>query len=267
MSEPTQVAERIERAALESLHRSASAQVRERVGLGLEEVDGALVAVATGEPGILLNRTLGLGLAAPATKQGVRRICRIYEEHGVGRYFVHRHPHARPAELEPWLREAQLEPARRWMKFSRGTLPAPAAVTDLRVEEIGPAHAATFGSIVADAFDLQHSAALLAGVVGQPGWHVYLSFDGDEAVGAGALCLHGTSGWLDMGATKPAGRGRGSQRAILARRIADGIDAGCEHLFTTTGEEVPGDPQHSYHNIQWAGFQESYLRDNYAPPR
>lgn len=267
MSESSQTAERIERAALEALHRSAPAQVRERLGLGLDEVDGALVAVAAGEPGILLNRTLGLGLAAPATKQGVRRICRIYEANGVGRYFIHRHPDAQPADLVPWLREARLAPARRWMKFSRGTLPPPAAETDLRIEEIGPAHAATFGRIVADAFDLGHSAELLAGVVGQPGWHAYLSFDGDAAVGAGALYLHGTGGWLDMGATKPAGRGRGSQRAILARRIADAIDAGCEHLFTTTGEEAPGDPQHSYHNIQWAGFRESYLRDNYAPPR
>lgn len=28
---------------------------------------------------------------------------------------------------------------------------------------------------------------------------------------------------------------------------------------------APGDPQHSYHNIQWAGFEEAFLRDNYAP--
>jgi hypothetical protein len=28
---------------------------------------------------------------------------------------------------------------------------------------------------------------------------------------------------------------------------------------------APGDPQHSYHNILWAGFEELGLRDNYAP--
>ncbi|MDP7424835.1 MAG: hypothetical protein QF394_05370 [Rhodospirillales bacterium] len=38
-------------------------------------------------------------------------------------------------------------------------------------------------------------------------------------------------------------------------------------IATETGEAVEGDAQHSYHNIQWAGFEECYLRDNYAPAK
>ena len=37
--------------------------------------------------------------------------------------------------------------------------------------------------------------------------------------------------------------------------------------FTATGEEVPGDPQHSYANILRMGFEEGYIRENFAPPR
>jgi hypothetical protein len=32
-----------------------------------------------------------------------------------------------------------------------------------------------------------------------------------------------------------------------------------------TGEAVPGDKQHSYRNIQKAGFKEAYLRENWIP--
>jgi hypothetical protein len=40
---------------------------------------------------------------------------------------------------------------------------------------------------------------------------------------------------------------------------------GCSVLFTMTGEDVPGDAQHSYRNIMRAGFREGCLRDNWAP--
>ncbi len=36
-------------------------------------------------------------------------------------------------------------------------------------------------------------------------------------------------------------------------------------MLTTTGEEVEGDPQHSYKNIVRAGFREAYVRENFAP--
>ncbi|NQV84723.1 MAG: hypothetical protein HQ494_12995 [Rhodospirillales bacterium] len=34
--------------------------------------------------------------------------------------------------------------------------------------------------------------------------------------------------------------------------------------FADLGDAALGDAQHSYHNIQWAGFEETYLRDNYV---
>ncbi len=48
---------------------------------------------------------------------------------------------------------------------------------------------------------------------------------------------------------------------------ADALDLGCAALGTETGEEVPGDPQHSYNNIRRAGFVETHVRANYAPPK
>lgn len=72
-------------------------------------------------------------------------------------------------------------------------------------------------------------------------------------------------GYLDFGATHPDFRRRGSQSAILNVRIRDALDTGCTSVVTMTGEAVPGDEQHSYRNIQKAGFTEAYLRENWIP--
>lgn len=60
-------------------------------------------------------------------------------------------------------------------------------------------------------------------------------------------------------------RGRASPRALLARRVEDAIAAGCRQLLTATGEAVPGDPQHSGHDIEWVGSRRTCLRENWVP--
>lgn len=139
-------------------HRAASDEVRRALGLRLEEVDGALVSVATGEPSILFNRTIGLGVGAPASAATVAAIRDVYAGAGIGRYFVHLHPAARPAGLRAWLEEAGLRPARAWTAFERGAKPAPEAGTDLVVAPIAADKAEDFGRIVADAFDMGAAA-------------------------------------------------------------------------------------------------------------
>ena len=58
-----------------------------------------------------------------------------------------------------------------------------------------------------------------------------------------------------------------SQGAIMSARIQAAIDAGCTRIFTETGEAVPGDPQHSYRNIERYGFVAGDLRENWRPRR
>ena len=94
-----------------------------------------------------------------------------------------------------------------------------------------------------------------------------MSFDGDTAAGVGAMFVSGESAWMDFGATSPEYRMRGSQGAILERRMQLALNLGCRWMYTCTGVDVPGDPQHSYKNIRRAGFEEAYLRANWAPPR
>ncbi|MFP6730515.1 MAG: GNAT family N-acetyltransferase [Alphaproteobacteria bacterium] len=183
-------------------------------------------------------------------------------------YFIQRHPEAEPAEMVGWLLDAGLEKARGWQKFQRGREAPPHSTSDLRVEEIGPDHGDAFASILCAAFDLGDLAEpWLAKLPGHAGWHVFMCFDGDQPAGTATLFVKDGLAWFDFAATAPAFRRRGSQGALLAARIKAALDHGCHAMFTCTGEEVPGDPQHSFKNILKAGFTEAYVRENYAPPK
>jgi GNAT superfamily N-acetyltransferase len=265
MNEIDEVSERIERAALISLHEHCPPEAREALGLFLEEVGDGIACGASKDPSVLLNRTLGLGTRAPVTTETLQAITKVYADRGVERYFVHVYPDTVDGG-EAAFADTTLKRARGWMKFQRAPDAAPEAKTELRVEAVGPEGAADFGRIVALAFGMTEAGGpLLAGLVNDPRWTLFVSYDGDQAAGAGALFVDDGAAWFEWGATDPAFRRRGSQGAIMCARIEKALELGCKHLFTETGEAVGGDPQHSYRNIQRYGFAESVLRENWSP--
>lgn len=260
--------EQIELLALKDLQQAASADIASALGLSWLEQDSVAVSIASQLPesAIVINRALGLGMSTPATEPSVENIIAAYRESHVRRFFLHKHPAARPPELTDWFIRLGLAKARSWQKFSRGRQSVPATSTDLSLKEIGPEYGTDFGRIAGAAFDLgEQSTPWLAKLPGRKGWHIFMSFDNGEPAGVGALFIWDKYAWTDFGATAPMYRRRGSQAALLAERIRCALDAGCEEIFTCTGEAVEGDPQHSYKNIKKAGFTETYLRENYAP--
>jgi len=50
---------------------------------------------------------------------------------------------------------------------------------------------------------------------------------------------------------------------LLAARIEAGVAAGCKTLVTETGAPIDGRPGSSYRNLERAGFEPLYLRQNY----
>jgi GNAT superfamily N-acetyltransferase len=260
--------ERIERAAFQALHDGATADMAAVIGLASIDSGCLFACIATKLPSsaIVINRALGLGLDGPATLEAVRDVVKAYRDAQVARYFVQVHPDAEPAELRQWLTDAGLTRARGWQKFDRDGTPAPAVQTDLQVRKIGPDQGQSFATIVCNAFDIGEVAIpWLARLPSQPGWHAFMSFDGDQPAGTGALFIRDGVAWSDFGATAPEFRRRGSQGALLTHRINFAIGEGCERIYTCTGEDVAGDPQHSYRNILRMGFRTTYVRENYAP--
>lgn len=264
------IAEEIERSALQDLHEAATPELVANLGMRGVEIGSAFVSIAKTLPAsaIVINRAIGVGLEAPETEDTAREIVEAFRMGGVERYFVQLHPEAQPAKLDQWLISLGLDKARGWQKFSRGREAVPKLQTSLSEREIGLCDAGASAAILSDAFDLgDKSRPWLQLLPGRDRWHVFMSFDGDTPAGTGALYIDGDVGWADFGATSPAFRRRGSQSALLRLRVQYALDHGCKHVFTCTGEEVPGDPQHSYANILKCGFKEEYIRLNYAPPK
>lgn len=221
---------------------------------------------STYEPSILVNRVLGIGSEYRPTLQQLHDIRSMYLDAGVSRFFLHVIPERIGDDYAELLAEAGYEKYRGWMKFERGTDGVADHATDLDIRKIGPEHATDFAAIVSDAFDFgagfRPAIAALANV---PDWHLYMSFAGDTPAGTGGLYIENGTGYLDFGATHPGFRCRGSQTAVLNTRIRAALDAGCTSMVTMTGEAVQGDAQHSYRNIERAGFTEAYLRENWIP--
>jgi len=264
--------EQIERSALESLHQFCPAPARDALGLKLIRVGDVSVAISSAGPSILINRALGLGTAGPATGETITQVVQTYRRlgyrrHGLGSYFLHVYDDELSPEAAAALTESGLVRRQGWMKFRRDSGPPREIETDLRIEPAtGQEAAQHFGAIVCAAFGMPDLAIpMMAGIVDDPRWHLFVSYHGEEPAGAGGLFVEDGQGWLEWGATGEAFRRRGSQGAIMAARIALAAELGCENLFTETGEAVAGDPQHSYGNIQKAGFEELRLRANYAP--
>ena len=262
--------EAIERAALESLHDAATAELRAQLGIQSGAAGSGFLSLASALPAsaIVVNRTIGLGVETAESRDTVEAVVERYRSAGVLRYFIHLHPESRPSDMAKWLTGLGLERGRGWMKFRRGRSAPPPAETTLDIRKATAADAEAFGRIECDAFDLGPTAIPWVGrLIGCPGWHIYMSFDDGTPAGAGALFVSDEVGWCDWGATAAGFRGRGSQSALLRRRILDAMDLGCRLLVTTTGEEMPGDPQHSFKNILRMGFEPAYVRQNYAPPK
>lgn len=266
MSRSEQRAERIERQVVREIYVAAGAAEREQLGLELHEVDGATVLLARNDPNILLNRVVGLGVEQPARPGAVAAIRALFAERGIDEYFLHLHHAAQPASLHAEMGRQGLVASRGWVPFVRGASPVRASHTSLEVRRIGPEHAADFGRIAAECFELSEPAArVVANQIGRPGWFHFMSFSGDAPAGTGALFVEGDTAWLDWGATDAEYRCRGGQRAVLCHRIDFATRLGCRLLLSETGEAVPGDPQHSYRNLEWAGFRPGVVRDNFVP--
>jgi hypothetical protein len=211
----------------------------------------ALALRVAGAPLVELNRVLGLSSLAE-----LHELEPLYDG---GQVVVSLDPEA---GLDDELVARGYRTGYPWQKFERGLEPYEGR-TDLRIAE--PAGPGAFGAVVAAAFGAPPAfAPWLDALVGRRGWHVFAAYDGDRAVGGGALFAAGATGWLGIAGTLPDARGRGAQGAVFAARIERARELGLGLLVTETG--VPGDagPGASYRNMLRVGFEPAYARPNYV---
>ena len=210
----------------------------------------------------MLNRVVGLGLASPATEADVDEALAAM---GAGvTFYVAVAPGARPPALPEWLRARGLQPGWGWMTFRRDITPPASAATALRmvqVRTIADAHA--FARVVRIGYELSETIEPRLARVHDAGWRGWVAFDGDEPAGAGALFAAQGVAYLGLAATLAAHRGKGAQTALLAARIHQAAELGCDLVITETGERGDARPSNSYRNILRAGFHEEAVTANW----
>jgi hypothetical protein len=265
-AEVAELVERAEARAWASFYRSAPTATADALGIRVVTFGPTTALAMAGAPFPLVNRVIGLGVGAPATEGVVDELLAVYGGIGVKDFAVQIAEEARPSELTRWLGERNLVAGGAWAKTFRGNGPVSALQGPARVERASHLDVDTFGDVATRGFEMPEVfGPLFGGLVGKPDWHVYLAYDGPDAIATGAMYVMGDVAWLGMGSTLPAHRRRGAQGALLARRLEDGIELGCRWFVTETGAEDPDRPNASLRNMLRAGFEVAYLRRNYTP--
>lgn len=259
-SKLTRKALSLDATTMRMLHELTRCEEREEVGLQLKSIAGATVIACSGGD-ILVNRVIGL---VQAEDDELKEIVAAFRNTGARRAFISVMDDLAGEDVTERLQSSGLREGRSWRKFHLDPEFVPAGVmdvaSDLEVREAEVADAAETGRIIGNAFDIPPALHPALGRQigrrdGNDGWHIFVSHDGERIAGCGGMYVENDSAWLTWGATDPAFRCRGSQRAVMAARLNRARELGLQHLFTETGEEVPDEPQHSWSNIVRAGFQ------------
>lgn len=262
-------ADAIEAAAFADLYAAAPPALQQRLGLQVRGQGGATLLLAPALPSAMFNRVIGLGHQRPATAADLQALREAYRASGASPWWLHWTPEAAPAGFAATLQAAGFAPpARRsWAKVMRGPQPAPLIASDLQVEPATDATLAATTEAITQSFGMPpFMPAWLAALHGRPRWQVYAVKDAATVVGGGCLFIDGDSAWLGMGAVLPSHRRRGGQGALMARRIADALAAGCTRLFTETGEPVGEEANPSLANMFRCGFAMVGSRLNFEAP-
>ncbi len=252
-------------------HRAADDDLAASCGVGALEIGSAFLGSAAKIDVLTFNRAIGLGLDHPTSEQAIDLVIEHYAHAGVPRFLVHVHPLAAQAGLPALLESRGLTHYNNWVKLQRGVEALPDVATDLRVVEIEADRAESFATILVTSFDWPKPVTpWVARSVGRPSWRHYLALDGEAPVATGAFFAHGEDAWFDMASTLEGYRGRGAQKALIARRIDDARAMGCTRLVVETAEETSDRRAHAFRNVRRLGFEVAYVRPNYiyapAPP-
>jgi hypothetical protein len=259
--------EDIEFEASVDLFRAAPDDARAAHAIQVRDIGTATCLTSRAiEPAAMFRRAVRLGVGRAASEAGLDDV--LAYMNGLGaRYAVPVAPQSRPSDLASWLEARGFARGYAWMKFRRPCDGAPRAESDLEVRSVGRERAAEFGRVVAEGFGLPASVAHWVGAVaGRANWVCVMAYAGGAPVAAGAAYVSGGYAWLGLGATLASHRRRGAQNALLALRLREAAVRGARVAVTETGERLPDKPGNSYRNILRAGFEETYLRQNYMSP-
>ncbi len=240
------------------------APVRDRMGIAVRRLGGGVVVSVSKDPSGFWSKAQGFGFGEPLTEKVIAEAVGFYRSEGTASANFHLPDQVLPPDWPEIAAAYGLTRGEVLVKTLRDDRPVALAPTTLRVGPVDDADMAAWAAVQIEAFELHdpdgRMAEMLASVNDIDAVTAYGAWDGDLLVATGALFVDGEAGELVSGATRPLYRGRGAQSALLARRVQDGLAAGCRWLLSETGKPAPGERNPSLDNLRRAGFDVIYDR-------
>jgi GNAT superfamily N-acetyltransferase len=235
-------------------------------GLIQHRFDGApfgttYLCIAPDEQGVYAssnhNRVHVCGTNGGLSADGMAHFIKLFREAGVTRFFAWLGPGPQMDLVRGWLTEAGLSRISHvdYLTLARDAREPSAVVTDLTIRELAAEEVAGFSERLDGIAWPEYVRS-----AGATGFSHFMAFDGDQPVASAVLCVFEGLGYLCMALTAEAARGRGAQRALIARRIEKARTLGCSTLVSETLSILPI----SLGNLRKAGFQPVYEREVFS---
>jgi GNAT superfamily N-acetyltransferase len=203
-----------------------------------------------------MNRAYLCGTEAGMDFDSIARLIELFASQGVKRFFVWLSPGPDMDTMRRWLEGSGLSRIRRtgYPTLCRDQRSPVQFATDLDIREV------SVEDVVAARDHLGETLwPEFARSAGKEGFFHYMAFDGGRPVAIAALCVFEDLGYLMAAATAESHRRRGAQQALIARRVERAEQIGCSIMVSETLYML----EHSYRNLQRAGFQQVYEKEVY----
>ena len=252
------------------LYAAAPAGWAAAAGVSSRWVGSALVITWAATGRRYFSRTIGLGVAEPATEAALDEVLAGFERAGITMFLLKSLPHCEPEHYERWLRERGLEPFDVQDRIVRDGRPfvATGRRTDreLTVEHVDAATADEWAEFLQRVYRLD-TGPWLPTLVDRPGWYQYVVREEDRVVGARGMYI-GTDGtaWLGMDGPVPGLMTDDYEldAALCTHMVEDGLARGATGFVTdievaSTAMDTP-----AYTYFAQLGFSLPYSRTHYA---
>ena len=202
------------------------------------------------------NRIHLCGKEAGLQPDGLEALIALFIAQGVKRFFVWLSPGPDMDVVRGWLDQRGLS-RMRWTGYPTLCRERGSSVpfkTDLDIRQVGPDEISAAGDRLGETLWPGYAKS-----AGKQDFFHYMAFDGPHPVAIAALCVFEDLGYLLSAATAEEHRKRGAQQALIAKRVEQAEQIGCSMLVSETLYML----EHSYRNLQRAGFREVYEKEIY----
>jgi GNAT superfamily N-acetyltransferase len=203
-----------------------------------------------------LNRVYLCGTETGMDFDSIGHLIDLFTAEGVKRFFVWLSPGPDMDVVRRWLEGSGLSRIRRtgYPTLCRSHASPVQFRTDLEVREVSVDEIEDARDRLGDTLWPEYARS-----AGKQDFFHYMAFDGGRPVAIAALCIFEDLGYLMAAATAETHRKRGAQQALIARRIERAEQIGCSMQVSETLYML----EHSYRNLQRAGFEEVYEKEVY----